>query len=260
MGQQSNVTEALSYGQVLVNGQVFENHAYLAYHQRRIACTMQKLRDIGAKRIMEVGANPWMMTAALIDAPEFDVCATVSAEEVTDWPDDIGVVAQRYCMHTASGNEASIVNYAANIERTRFDLRETPDTILACEIVEHLIRSPHVMFLNINHWLPMAGKLLLTTPNGAQFANPLRRKSPTPAYRCNIYERHAYLYTLDELVELITLCGFRVVQAGYWSVYERRGLADPLSNIFIPSMEILSGQNSNRRFSLSGKKKKTLPH
>ena len=174
---------------------------------------------------MEVGANPWMMTAALIDTPAFEVCATVSAEEVTDWPDDIGVTARCYSIRTASGHEASIVNYAANIERTRFDIQETPDTVLACEIVEHLIRSPHVMFLNMNHWLPMAGKLLLTTPNGGQFANPLRRKSPTPAYRCNSYERHAYLYTLDEIVELITLCGFRVVAAGYWSVYERHGLA-----------------------------------
>jgi hypothetical protein len=220
---EKQITTALIDGQVMVNGQVFENPAYLAFHQPRIAYTMQKLHHIGAKRIVEIGAHPWMMSAALIDDPEFALCATVSAEEVTNWPDDIGVTTQPYHIRTGQGNETHIVNYAANIERTRFDLQEKPDTVVACEIVEHLIRSPHVMFLNINRWLPVAGKLLVTTPNGAQFANPWRRKSPMPAYRCHIYERHAFLYTLDELTELIALCGFRIVEAGYWDVYERHG-------------------------------------
>jgi hypothetical protein len=80
------------------------------------------------------------------------------------------------------------------------------------------------MCLNINRWLPIGGKLLLTTPNGAQFANPLRRRSSTPAYRCHLYERHAYLYTFKDLIELLSLCGFRIVEAGYWNVYTRRGL------------------------------------
>jgi hypothetical protein len=79
------------------------------------------------------------------------------------------------------------------------------------------------MLLNINHWLPIGGRLLLTTPNGGQFSNPLRRKSATPAYRCHIYERHAYVYTLAGLVDLVQLCGFTVSEAGYWDAYERQG-------------------------------------
>ncbi len=222
---EEQISAALMDGQVMVNGQVFCSPNYLAFHQRRIAYTVQKLRQIGAKRIVEIGAHPWMMSAALIDDPEFTLCATVSAEEVTNWPDDIGVTAQPYHIRTERGHQTHVVNYAANIERTRFDLQERPDTVVACEIVEHLIRAPHMMFLNINRWMPVGGKLLVTTPNGAQFANPFRRKSPMPAYRCNIYERHAYLYTLDELTELMMLCGFRVVEAGYWDVYERHGLS-----------------------------------
>lgn len=209
--------------EIIVNGQMTCSQAYINYHRRRIAAAITKLREMGAKRIVEVGAHPWVMTAELIDDPTFDVCATISAEEVTNWPDEIGVSVQRYHVKTARGNLASITNYSANVERTLFGIQETPDTVVACEIVEHVTRSPHVMFLNINSWLPVSGKLFVTTPNGAQFSNPLRRQSPTPAYRCNIYERHQYVYTIDDLTELIALCGFRVVEAGYWDVYDRQG-------------------------------------
>ncbi|MCH7564379.1 MAG: hypothetical protein IH968_11205 [Gemmatimonadetes bacterium] len=81
------------------------------------------------------------------------------------------------------------------------------------------------MFLNINGWLPVSGQLLLTTPNGSQFSNPFRRVSPTPHYRSNVYERHCYLYTLSGLTDLIALCGFRIVEAGYWDVYDWTGLS-----------------------------------
>jgi hypothetical protein len=99
-----------------------------------------------------------------------------------------------------------------------------PDTAIACEVIEHLQRAPHIMLLNINNWLPLHGQLLITTPNGAQFSNPFRRKSPTTAYRCQIYERHTFLYTLNQLTNLIELCGFRIVEAGYWDVVDRDGL------------------------------------
>lgn len=225
MGGQETVVGDVVNGQMLVNGQVPYRPGYLEYHRRRIALTVRKLREIGARKIVEVGAHPWVMTAQLVDDPAFEVCATVSAEELTRWPDDIGVSVQEYRIRTARGKEVTVKNYSANVERTRFELHEVPDTALACEIVEHLIRSPHMMFLNINGWLPVSGKLLVTTPNGAQFANPFRRRSPTAAYRANAYERHSYVYTLDELTELITLCGFSVMEAGYWDVIDRRGLS-----------------------------------
>lgn len=212
-------------GQLIVNGQVMEVHGYRSYRRKRITATLEKLPQIGARKIVEVGAHPWVMTALLIDDPSFEVCATISAEEITNWPDDIGVSVQRYHIQTACGNEAFVPNYSANIERTLFDLQERPDTVLACEIVEHLIRSPHIMFLNINRWLPVGGKLLVTTPNGAQFSNPFRRKSPSPAYRCNVYGRHSYLYTVDDLTDLIELCGFKIIETEYWDVYEHQGLS-----------------------------------
>jgi hypothetical protein len=126
-------------------------------------------------------------------------------------------------MKTLGGREVSFPNYSANIERTRFAIEERPDTIIACEIIEHLVRSPHIMLLNINQWLPVGGKLLITTPNGAQFSNPLRRKASRPNYRCNVYARHNGGLTRSQLADLVQLCGFEVRDSGFWNVYQRTG-------------------------------------
>jgi hypothetical protein len=207
----------------LVNGSPFVRDGYAEYHQTRIARTLAKLGEMQARNIVEVGGHPWAMTSALVDAGGFKVCATISAEEVTKWPDDINPSALEYRLVTNKGNAATFINYSANVERRLFDIDAKPDTVIACEIVEHLVRAPHVLGLNINRWLPVGGQLLLTTPNGAAFMNPLRRRSQTAAYRCYSYERHSFMFAMHELVDLIELCGFEIVEAGYWNVYERRG-------------------------------------
>lgn len=209
----------------LLNGQAIENPRYQGLHDTRIGKTLDMLRRIRGRDVVEVGGHPWTMTARIVEDPGFRLCATISAEEVTLWPDELDVVSREYHLAVPSGRSATFPNYSANIERTIFDIAERPDVVLACEVIEHLLRAPHVMLLNINRWLPVGGKLLLTTPNGAQFMNPLRVKSRFPAYRCNVYARHNYVFTLDGLIDLIGLCGFRVVEAGYWSVYRRGGLS-----------------------------------
>lgn len=210
---------------VTVNDGTYDVRHFLSYHRRRIGFTVEKLRELGAAKIVEVGGHPWALTAQLIEESDFEVCATISAEEETQWPDDIALRVRPYKITTSTGKTAKLNNYTVNIERRMFDIQETPDTVLACEVIEHLIRSPHVMLLNANRWLSVGGKLLVTTPNGAQFANPFRRKTQTPSYRSNVYERHFYLYTLDNLVDLVTLCGFRIVEAAQVDLFSRRGLS-----------------------------------
>lgn len=198
---------------------------YAQYHARRIVRTIEVLRAIRAARIVEIGGYPWAMTAALLADPRFEVLATISVHDDLRWPDDIGVTVTWQEIQTADGRRLRVCNYAANVERTLFDLECRPDTVLACEVIEHLVRAPHVLLLNANRWLPVGGKLLITTPNGAQFHNPLRRRSFWPAYRSNVYDRHAYAFNLSSLVDIVELCGFRVLEAGYWDVYDRRGPA-----------------------------------
>jgi len=206
-----------------VNGTAMEVADYAAFHRRRIRWTLAELRKCGVRRVTEIGGYPWLMTVALLEDPAFELCSTISAAEASPWPDDIGVSVGQNRFVTASGIAAAVPNYSANVERRLFDLAEEPEAVLACEVVEHLIRSPHILFLNVNRWLSTGGKLLVTTPNGAQFENPLRRTRRSPAYRSHAYDRHVFLYALDDLTDLVQLCGFRVLSAKYWNAYPRSG-------------------------------------
>jgi hypothetical protein len=163
------------------------------------------------------------MSAAIIDDADLQLLATISAEEKTLWPDDIAFEYRTHELTTSSGNRASLKNYSFNVERRRATIEEKPDTILACEIIEHLIRAPHVMLLNANDWLEVNGLLFLSTPNGCQFVNPLRRRSRSWSFRAHCYERHTYEYRLKDLINLVELCGFRVLEAGFWSPYPSKG-------------------------------------
>jgi hypothetical protein len=209
---------------VQVDGAVIDVTGYVRMHEKRIAGTLAKAASNGVRRVIEVGSHPWVMTSALIEHPRFELLATVSAQEATRWPDDIGLTAKSCEIRTLGGESAKFLNYSFNIERRRALLEESPDIVFACEIIEHLIRSPHTMLLNINDWLPLGGELIVTTPNGSQFMNPFRRAARMPAYRAHCYERHSYVYRLEDLVELIELCGFSILEAGFWSPYKSGGL------------------------------------
>lgn len=200
---------------MILNGEVFDNERYANYHADRIWRTTDELGRLGARRVLEVGGHPWAMTSAIVDMPGVELCAAVSAEEISLWPDDIGVERKVYKLETDVGSEATFPVYLANIERTSFNIDEAPDTVIACEMIEHLIRSPHVMLLNVNRWLPVGGHLVVTTPNGARFTNPFKVRSPTAGYRASVYSRHSHLFTMDQLVELIELAGFEIGEARF---------------------------------------------
>jgi len=197
---------------------------YCCMHEQRITKTLSLLHQHNVRRLIELGAHPWVMTSKVLDDPALELIATVSAEESTLWPDDFGFNSKIHTLKTISGNTATIRNYSFNVERRLARLPETPDAVVACEIVEHLIRSPHVLFLNINRWLEVGGIVVVTTPNGSQFMNPLRLKPRMPAFRAHCYERHSYVFRLRDLVDLIELCGFEIIDSGFWSPYPAKGL------------------------------------
>lgn len=209
---------------VTVDGVELDVTGYCRMHARRIEATVALLRKHGGRRLVELGAHPWVMTSTLVDSPDFEVLATVSAEEATLWPDDFGFSKKNHEVITLSGHRASIANYSFNVERRLASLDERPDAVLACEIVEHLIRAPHTLFLNVNRWLQPGGLVVVTTPNGSQFMNPFRRKPRMPGFRAHCYERHSYVYRLADLLDLVRLCGFEILDAGFWSPYPAAGL------------------------------------
>lgn len=216
---------------ITVNGERLDLSRYNSFHAARYDLTIDLVRSMDGGRTIELGGHPWTMTARLLSEPSVDLIATVSAEEVTAWPDDIPVTANPYTMELPDGTSQDWTNISANLERTLFPIdsaggeNDGADLVLACEIIEHLTRSPHIMLLNINSWLKMGGRVILTTPNGSQFDNPLRTKPKMPAYRYSQYARHNYVFTMDILCDLAETCGFEVEYTTYWSPYRRTGLA-----------------------------------
>ncbi len=206
-----------------LNGEVFANEAYDRFHDQRIESTLALVRAHGGGRVVEVGGHPWAMTARLLAEPNVTLAATVSAEEVSAWSDELPVTARDYEMRLEDGRRFAFRNYSANVERTLFSVDAEADIVLACEIIEHVTRSPHTMLLNINRWLEPGGLVIITTPNGSQLENPFRVRPKMPAYRPAVYARHNYVFTMDGLRDLVECCGFAVVQAEYWSPYVRRG-------------------------------------
>ncbi len=209
---------------IRVDGEDLDVTHYAAMHGKRIFWTLQALKGLGVKSVVEVGSHPWVMTAAIMDEPEIDLLATISAEETVLWPDDIEPTDVTHELVTQRRNRANIKTYSFNIERRRIKIQETPDAVLACEVIEHLVRSPHTMLLNINDWLSVDGVLVITTPNGTQMMNPFGRQPRMPAYRAHCYERHSFVYGLPQLIDLVELCGFTVVDSGYSSPYPCTGM------------------------------------
>jgi SAM-dependent methyltransferase len=206
-----------------VNGEVVPVDRYSQFHARRFDQTLDLARRHGGGRLVEVGGHPWAMTARLVREPGIEVAATVSAEEVSHWSDELPLKRTDYELDIGDGAPRRFFNYSANIERTDFSVGDPVDMVLACEIIEHVTRSPHRMMLNINRWLKPGGLVILTTPNGAQLENPFRVRPKMPAYRPSVYSRHNYVFTMDGLTDLIETCGFEIVEANFWSPYERKG-------------------------------------
>ncbi|QYJ00062.1 methyltransferase domain-containing protein [Thalassovita mediterranea] len=249
---------------ITVNGKRLDLSRYNTFHAARYDRTIELVRSIGGGRTVELGGHPWTMTARLLAEPSVDLLATVSAEEVTAWPDEIPVTRHAYEMQVEAGDLHRWTNISANLERTLFRIAETDtaplkaDLVLACEIIEHLTRSPHVMMLNINSWLKLGGRVVLTTPNGSQFDNPLHTKPKMPAYRYSQYARHNYVFNMEMLKDIVEVCGFEVERFEYWSPYARKGLAKVyrylsrlpgkyFSNVFAQSIVIVARKVENRK-------------
>lgn len=212
---------------ITVNGKQHDVTRYDAFHGRRFDKTIDLVRNFGGGRTIELGSHPFAMTARLLAEDSVELLATVSAEEVTAWPDEIPVTRHPYILAGEDGHTASFFNYSANLERTLFsvfdssDDQRRADLVLACEIIEHLTRAPHTMMLNINSWLNVGGRVLITTPNGCQFQNPFRLRPRMPAFRYSSYARHNFVHTMDTLKDLLEVTGFEIELASYWSPYSR---------------------------------------
>jgi SAM-dependent methyltransferase len=89
------------------------------------------------------------------------------------------------------------------------------DLVMACEVIEHIAHGDR--FINhLKQFITPGGHLLLTTPNGSYFRSKLPTYSKIDDFNALESKQfkpdadgHLYLYTPDELQNLLKMFGFR---------------------------------------------------
>jgi SAM-dependent methyltransferase len=110
-----------------------------------------------------------------------------------------------------------------DVERDRFPYEDASfDTVLACEILEHLVMDPMHMLLEIHRVLQDSGAMVLTTPNSTSYtsvarvltrsANPqVYSQYPNPANPDRETEiPHVREYAPDEVRAAVESAGFEI--------------------------------------------------
>jgi hypothetical protein len=188
---------------------------YLENHISRIGRTLTLVPPpIGSKRILEMGAY-MQMTPAL-------QCVLGYGEVRGAFFGPLGKVDEKSC--TVGGKE--VFRCFVDLFDAEKDVYPYPDnhfeTVLACEIFEHMLHDPMHMLIEMHRVLEEGGTLILTTPNVAsslavarvleQSGNPqLYSKFPYPLGEFADSETpHVREYTPAELREAVESAGFEV--------------------------------------------------
>src|SRR5579875_955783 len=190
-----------------------ESHRYFETHQTRLAKTLEMIPPGGpSSRILEMGAY-MQITPALrykLGYGEVRGCYYGQAGQV-----DRRVAASE----TGETFECLIDHFDA--EKDCFPYPdEYYDTVLCCELIEHLAADPMHMMAEIHRVLKPGGRLLLTTPNAVSLravSAVLQGYHPgfftaytRPAARGETEARHNREYAPREIRALLENSGFTV--------------------------------------------------
>jgi SAM-dependent methyltransferase len=158
-------------------------------------------------RVLEIGANPYFMSRLVRRRfPGSELRMT------------------NYFGHSGGSIEQDVVDATgAVLDTFRSELVDTEvaplpyesggfDTVLLCEVIEHLVKDPVFQLAEIARVLKPGGTLVLTTPNVARAGNRHRLAQGQGIYdpysRYGPHGRHNREYTAEELLELVAGVGF----------------------------------------------------
>ncbi len=176
-------------------------------------------------RMLEIGSNPYFTTYLLRAFTGFELTLA------NFFDPRFTLRSQRVAMPAADGSvrEETLAFDHFNAETERFPYEaESFDTILFCELLEHLTNDPLAALREINRVLRPGGHLILTTPNLARLENVARLIAGG-----NIYDpfsgygplgRHNREYIMHELYLLLKWCGFQLEIRFTADVHENRCL------------------------------------
>jgi len=210
-----------------------ENEQYLQAHAHRFHETLAALPPgKPGDRLLELGATPYFMSLLLERYSNYDVMLAN------------GVAANRAEQSTFQliksnpPEEHTFSDEKFNVEIDRFPYADDSFNLVLCsELIEHLALDPTHMLLEIHRVLVPGGKVMITTPNVLVLRNIVsllkhQRNIYYPYSAYGVYGRHNREWTLQELVQLVSGCGFVIETAEVVDTYRHRGYSKLLKRFF----------------------------
>ncbi len=198
--------------------------AYFAAHSVRLIRTLQLIpRGAGNSRILELGCY-MQITPALRGLLGYGEVRGAYMGSAGGW--------HRSTVTADDGEEFTCTIDLFNCEVDRFPYaNESFDTIVCCELLEHLEKDPMHMMSEIHRVLKPNGTLVLTTPNAVSLR---ALRAILLGIHPNLFSkyviptllpetRHAREYTPKELLRLFADSGFSVQYVDTTPYGERRG-------------------------------------
>jgi len=209
-----------------------ERDAYLDAHLRRLLVTQQMIPCSSAGgRVLELGAAPYLMTLLLRHSGKVDLYTA-------DYRGDDCSAEFSVLLHNpVCGEHCTLLCQNFNVEKDRFPYPdEFFDGVLCCELLEHLASDPTHMLMEAHRVLKVGGWILITTPNVLVLRNLTtlvikRTNIYAPYSGYGVYGRHNREWTLEEVVQLLTGCGFQIETAQQVDTYPH-----PLSSALLKKL------------------------
>ena len=212
---------------------------YVAEDFERFVITWSMTRGMSG-RLLEIGANPYFTTVLLLEYSELSIELSNFFGISTRAEYDHQLI--RYLRANGEVVDRSLEFRTLNVEVDRFPYDDNSfDTVLFCEVIEHLQTDPVAALLEIRRILRSDGHLVLTTPNVARLENVARILAGANIYDpysgYGAYGRHNREFTRHELHRLLTYCGFESIESFTADVHDHNAEGFFRVGAFAPLVE-----------------------
>lgn len=186
------------------------NNVYHTTHKRRYARTLDVLFDgstpVEGVKLLEIATSA-VLPVAIYDMG-VDVDITVTHFDLAQKKSGTYTVAY-------ADKEYTLPSYFVDLETQKLPAKDnTFDTVLCCEVLEHLDVDPMFMLAELNRVLKPGGRLILTTPNiTSSHALWKMLRGIEPYFFMQYHKdgspyRHNYEYSCGGLTTLLEAAGF----------------------------------------------------